>query len=370
MAAETFASLVPGRASRAGWAVRIAAAIPLIALVLLLPGHSDTFAHTSAYAAIFIMVGLAMNILTGYTGQISLGHQAFVGIGALTAANLINTGTTNADGFTFAAGFVAATAAAAVAALLLGAVALRIRGLYLSLLTLVFGTVVADDVFTLGSLNGQDAGVSAYRPGAIYSEYHFYLFTLGLVVLCFYIDVCVRRSKVGRGLVALRENEMAASAFGINVLQYKLIGFMLSGAMAGLAGGALAFWSQEFSDKDFTGGAGFNLALTFVVMVVVGGLGNRVGVTLAAIFFALVSPVSPFLAWVAKETHWLNYYNNNKFYISNAIGAVLLLQTIVLNPGGLGQVARPLSRWFTGHRFSVHDEDDSASWGGGSHVRA
>jgi branched-chain amino acid transport system permease protein len=153
----------------------------------------------------------------------------------------------------------------------------------------------------------------------------------------------------------LRENELGAQAYGVNVMAYKLLGFVISGSMAGLAGGVFAFWTQEFSDKDFTSGAGFSLALTFVAMVVVGGLGNRTGVVIAAAFFALISPTSPMLGSLANATHWGNYYFDHKFYISNTIGAVLLLQTIILNPGGLGQVVAPFTRWFAGHRFTLHD---------------
>ncbi|HET6816292.1 MAG TPA: branched-chain amino acid ABC transporter permease [Mycobacteriales bacterium] len=360
------------RRTRRRLGARTAAALPLLAVVLLLPLHSDGFANIAAYAAIFVMVGLSMNVLTGYTGQISLGHQAFVGLGALTTANLINTGTTAADPFLFGIGMVTAAAASGAAALLLGAVALRIRGLYLALVTLVFGSVFADAIFTLPSLNGQDAGVKAYRPTALSSEYRFYLFALAMVVVCYYVDVCVRRTKVGRGLIALRDNELVASAFGVNVLGYKLLGFTLSGAMAGLAGGVFAFWTQQFSDKDFTAAAGFNLALTFVVMVVVGGLANRGGVIIAAVFFALVSPISPMMGAIAQHTGWLNFYNDHKFYISNVIGAVLLLQTVVLNPGGLGQVIRPFARWFAGHPFTLHDPDGGDGVGAmeGSSVRA
>src|SRR3954447_2117737 len=351
---------------------RAVAAVPLLLLLLAVPAHSADWASYASFASVFVMVGLSMNVLTGYTGQISLGHQAFVGLGALTAANVVSTGIVDADPFTFTIGMFCAAAASAGAALVLGAVALRIRGLYLALVTLVFGSVFADAIFTLPSLNGQDAGVSAYRPTAIASEYRYYLFALAMVLLCVYVDVWVRRTKLGRGLVALRENELVAAANGVNVLGYKLIGFTISGAMAGLAGGVFAFWSQEFSDKDFTAVAGFNLAITFVVMVVVGGLANRAGVIGAAVFFALVSPISPLLQSVASHTGWGTFYGNNKFYISNVIGAALLLQTVVLNPGGLGQVIRPFARWFAGAKFTLHDPDADAGAGAmeGSSVRA
>src|SRR3954447_6416982 len=201
------------RTSGRGLLARGVAALPLLLLVLYLPSVSDDWAAYASFAAVFVMVGLSMNVLTGYTGQISLGHQAFVGLGALTAANVIHTNTTPADPFMFGVGFVLAAAAAGGAAVLLGAVALRIRGLYLALVTLVFGSVLADSIFTLPALNGQDAGVSAYRPTFLAGNYAYYLFTLVLVVICYYVDVCVRRTKVGRGLVSLRENELVASAF-------------------------------------------------------------------------------------------------------------------------------------------------------------
>src|SRR3954451_22768975 len=114
-----------------GRALRVVVLLSFAAFVLLLPSHSDTFGHFAAYAAIFAMVGISMNILVGYTGQISLGQQAFVGVGALTAANVVHTGTNVPDPFTFALGMVAAIAVSAGGALVLGAVALRIRGLYL-----------------------------------------------------------------------------------------------------------------------------------------------------------------------------------------------------------------------------------------------
>lgn len=355
--------------SLTGWLWRGLALLPVLALVFSLPAHSDDWTNDAIYAAIFAMVGLSMNVLVGYTGQISLGQQAFLGIGALTAANVVSTGTTAADPFMFAVGIVTGVLAAAAAAAFLGAIALRIRGLYLALVTLIFGSVTADAIFTIPSLSGQDAGVPAYRPTALQGNFAFYVFAIAMVLVCVYVDVWIRRSKVGRGLIALRDNELVASAFGVNVLGYKLLGFVVSGAMAGLAGGVYAFWSQEFSDKNFTSGAGFNLALIFVVMAVVGGLGSRAGVIAAAAFFALIDPL---FTGFAHHTGWLNWYTGHKQYIQNVVGALLLLQTVIFNPGGLGQVLRPLTQWFSGKPFSLHDDGDAAgaALGGGDSVRA
>lgn len=373
MAVETVGLLgAPPRSRRVSMAGLLARGLVLcgvLGLVLGLPARNDDFAKYATAAAIFAVVGLSMNVLVGYTGQISLGQQAFVGVGALTAANVAQTGTTAADPFGFALGMVLSAAVAGGAALLLGAIALRITGLYLALVTLVFGSVTADAIFVLNSLNGQGAGVPAYRPAPLASNYRYYLFALAIVALVIYVDVWLTRTKAGRGLVALKENELVAQAFGVNVLGYKLLGFALSGAIAGLAGGVFAFWNQAFSDKDFTSLAGFNKALVFIVMVVVGGLGNRVGVIAASVFFALIDPM---LGWVFGKAGAVNYYTDHKYYISSLIGAALLLQTVIFNPGGLGQALRPLTRWLSGKRFSLHDPDDAAGHGGaeGSSVRA
>src|SRR3954447_25651607 len=90
---------------------RVLAAVPLLLLLLLVPAHSADSARYASFPSVFVMVGLSMNVLTGYTGQISLGHQAFVGLGALTAANVIHTNTTAADPFMFGVGFVLAAVA-------------------------------------------------------------------------------------------------------------------------------------------------------------------------------------------------------------------------------------------------------------------
>jgi branched-chain amino acid transport system permease protein len=341
--------------------------LAILAAMLLIPLLKDAYPQRATNAVIFAIIGLSMNVLVGYTGQISLGQQAFVGAGALTAANIVGSGANASDPFSFGVAIVAGAAVAGAGALVLGFIALRITGLYLALVTLVVGSVTANAIFTLNSLNGHGAGVTASRPSTIASDYRFYLFALAIAALVIYVDVWITRTKVGRGLVAQRDDELVAQAFGINVLGYKLLGFTLSGVMAGLAGGLYAFWNRSFSDKDFTSTIGFNKALIFVVMVVVGGLGSRTGVIIASAFFALLDPI---LDTLSTWTGWNNYYFDHKFYISSLIGATLLLQTVVMNPGGLGQVTRPLTRWLAGGRFTFHDPDGTHATAGSANVRA
>jgi branched-chain amino acid transport system permease protein len=336
-----------------GWVARAVIWIGVAYLVLVLPGQVGGEAPLDAsLAAIYVVVGLSLHILIGYTGQISLGHQAFVGTGSLVAANVAATGTQHpAEPLHFAISLIASAAAGGLAAVLLGAVALRITGLYLALVTLVFGSVAANAIFSISSLNGHETGVTALRPSALPTDYKFYLFCLVIVGLVVYVDIQLAGSKTGRALAALQENELVAQAFAVNVVKFKLIAFALSGMFAGLAGALYTFRVQSFSDKNFSGTAGFNLAPIFVVMVVVGGLGSRAGVIVASAFFGLIDVL---LDLVIKHTPAAQYYQDHKQYVSGLIGALLLLQTVILNPRGLGQVVDPVARWLRGQRFDMH----------------
>ena len=329
---------------------------------LLAPMLTIDFAQACSLAAIYAIVGLSLNIIIGYTGQLSLGHQGFLGLGALTAANVVYQAN-----LPFAVGLVTAVATSTAAAVLIGLVALRITGLYLSLITLVFGVTIASSLLSLGSFTRHGSGVPANRPQLVQSNARYYLLCLLFLLLVYLIDVRLTRSKTGRALLAIKENERVAEAFGIAVVRYKLIAFALSGAIAGLAGGLFAFRTQSYSPQDFTE-TGLALALLFVVMVVVGGLGDRLGVLVAGAFFALLSYL---LDRLFLDVHWFRhlaeqipvikgYYGTNKGAMAGLLGALLLLQTLIFNPAGLGGQLKPFSRWLAGKKFTLHDESAGA----------
>ncbi|MDQ1713585.1 MAG: branched-chain amino acid transport system permease protein, partial [Frankiaceae bacterium] len=266
-----------------GILVRVVVAVLLAYFVGWAAAHSREWTPLAIVAAVFAMVGLSLNILIGYTGQLSLGHQGFLGAGACAAA-FVQT-KMHAP---FAVAVLSAVAVGALFALVLGFVALRIRGLYLALITLVFGLTLSSSLFLVPALTGGGAGQKADRPAFLQENTNFYWFCLALVLVVLYLDSRLLASKAGRALLAIKENERVAEAFGIGVTAYKLLAFGLSGAIAGLAGGLFAFRSQTYAAQDFTE-TGLSLALLFVVMVVVGGLGNRVGVVIAGSFFALLN---------------------------------------------------------------------------------
>lgn len=341
---ERAESLMPilqeGRPDARGWLARRAvfAGIWLL-LILLTISVPETQASWISLGVIYAIVGLSINVLIGYAGQVSLGHAAFVGVGAFTSALL-----TTKSGLPFGLAVVLAMGTGAFAAILLGMVALRLRGLYLALITLAYGEVTTDSIFGIPALTGGGAGVAAPRPAGFAGNVAFALLTLVFLATVLYVDNRYIKSKAGRAIFAIRENEIAAASFGINVMAYKLMAFVFSGAIAGLAGALLAHRTGFIAPKDFT----FQLSLTFVLMTAVGGLGSRAGIFIGSAFFAIF-PLA------------FNRFTN---YTIGA-GALLLLLTLTMFPGGIGQQIRPVTDWLSGKRFSFKGENAGIHTGGG-----
>jgi ABC-type branched-subunit amino acid transport system permease subunit len=176
----------------------------------------------------------------------------------------------------------------------------------------------------------------------------------------------------------MREDELAAEAMGVSTIKYKLLAFGICGAIAGLAGGVYVFQLEQFSSQNFQGLVGINLALLFVVMVIVGGAGNRAGVLVAAAFFGVLNTILDFVfrhgESVLSHVPLLSgyYQADSKAAVAGVLSAALLLQTLIFNPGGIGQVIAPLTRWLGGRPFTLHDPDTDTGLAPveGSSVRA
>ncbi len=353
MTAGTYDARLPARPSVLGLLPRAVAWLALAGVVAVCAGTGDTVASYAAQAAIFVIVGLSLNIIIGYTGQLSLGHQGLVGSGALLAAY-----TSTAHDAPFVVALVFGALAGAICALVVGFVALRISGLYLSLVTLVFGVTLQQSLFEVRALTGGGAGEPADRPSMLLSNSRFFLVCAALAIGTVYLDYRLTRSKAGRAMFAIKADERVAASMGINVVGYKLFAFVLSGLLAGLAGGAYAFWSQQFTGSDYS----FNLAILFVLMTVVGGAGSRAGVIVGSVFFALLQSLLPTLRPYKWFAHLFptDTASNILQFGPGFVGAVLLLLTLTLNPGGIAQQIAPAVRWLTGGRFKEADHATGA----------
>jgi branched-chain amino acid transport system permease protein len=346
------------RPGRAGVAARVVAASGLAAAVLTLPLLLETTQDLwLALGAIYAIIGLSVNLITGHAGQISLGHQAFVGIGAFTAAFIVRTvGGFQTDPVTglvlapevvgtvdFWIGLVAAGATGAVMAVLLGTVALRIRGLYLALITLSFGLMAETTIFNWRAFTGGGAGAAAPRPAAFTSNQAYAYVCLAILAVFLFVDWRLVRSRAGRAMVAFRADERIASTIGINVTAYKLLAFGCAGFLAGVAGALFGHWNQAVQALDFD----LRTALVWVLMAVVGGLGSRAGVVIGSAFFA----VFPLYLSAAAGGATVTIPGLGEVLIqtlSPLLGAFLLLLTITLYPGGIGQQLLPFRRWLAG----------------------
>jgi len=255
----------------------------LIVLVLLLPTLvSGQYVDLAAQSAIAVVGALALNILTGYAGQLSLGHAALLGVGGFA------TGIAATEvGVPWPLDIAVAMVAGAVVGFVLGLPALRLRGLYL-----VLATVAAHFIAVYAFSHYQSSrsgivgltGMTLDRPAIGTFEFNtptrwYYLLVAVAAVVALY-NVNVLRTRPGRAWIAIRDRDLVASALGIAVVRYKLTAFVLSSSLAALAGSLLVYYNGSVSAESYT----LNLAITYLVMVIVGGLGSTAGAIVGAIF--------------------------------------------------------------------------------------
>ncbi len=290
---------------------RVGVGVGIVVLALpFVAEPADTANATTAL--IYALVGLSLLLLTGWAGLISLGQFAFATVGGFTVALVGGRWGLPAPLALIAAGVVGATAAVAV-----GLPALRIRGLQLAVTSLAFA-LVTSNVLLSQRYGGQLLPKTLDRPNLFglstdgeRAYYYLCLAVVGLVVLSL---VGLRRSRTGRALVALRDNDRAAEAFGINLIRARLETFAIAGFIAALAGGLFAYQQGGVSVGDFP----VELSITLFLMVIIGGLGSVSGPVLGAIVVGFLTP--------------------RLGGASSLITAVLVLLVLLFAEGGLAQV--------------------------------
>jgi branched-chain amino acid transport system permease protein len=252
----------------------------LAAVALFIPflvSTSDTFLFS--LIVVYAIVGLSLLVLTGWTGQISLGQFGFAGLGGATTAVLYQT-----HGWNFLLAMVAGVLVGAIAALIIGLPALRISGPFLAVTTLAFGVsmwaYVLNPQYLPWFVTSQVTRPTIFGHDWLASDKGMYYFALIAFFLVLMSVRSLRRSRTGRALLAVRDNEAAAKAATLNVARTKLIGFLISGAIAGFAGAIYVIGVKSVNQGSFT--PGVNIAL--FSMVVIGGLGSLPGVVLGAIY--------------------------------------------------------------------------------------
>jgi branched-chain amino acid transport system permease protein len=269
--------MLAGRRHYVGYGVLLAAIVVLPLVV------SDFRASQLALVGVFAIVLLGLQILTGYTGQISLGHGGFMAIGAYVTA-ILSTTYGVYDLLTIPLGGVAA----GIVGFLFGFPALRLAGVYLALATFALAVIVPSVAVALGDRAGGTAGIILDLPtspiGALSPDRWLYYVTWTIAVALFVAAVLFVRGRRGRALKAIRENELAAVSAGVNLTHYKTLAFGVSAFYAGVAGSLYAILNFIVAPGTFP----ITLSILLLAGLVIGGAGSFLGVIAGAAFVQFV----------------------------------------------------------------------------------
>lgn len=277
---QTYAELVALIDSPPVWLWSVVLVLALIAAPYAL----------NAYALSFLMIilitatgALGLNILTGYTGLISLGHVGFLVTGAYAYAVLVSK-----YHMPSLVGFLGAGIVPALASLIVGAPSLRLRGLYLAITTLAFSFIINTVILEMRWLTNGARGIAVQRPEifgiSFESDAAFTHLCLAVAILTLFATLNIRRSRVGRAFVAIRDNDTAARVMGINLHSYKLFAFVTSAFITGIAGALYGMYLSFVSVEGFP----FLLSIEALAILIVGGLGSALGAVLGTVLIVLL----------------------------------------------------------------------------------
>ncbi len=298
------------------------------------------YIHTGIMIGIMVMLAVGLNLLFGYTGQISLAHSSFYAIGAY-ASSLLEVHT----GLSFWCSTPIGVILAVLVAILIGIPTLRLKDTYLALATLAFCLVTTLFLVNAKWLTNGSEGVLGIRAPTFFGYpvrgVSFYYLVMALAVIVFVVIRNLVHSRLGIALETIRENEDASASLGVNVLYYKVMVFAIAGALAALAGSLYAHLALFVSPESF----GLPLSIEVLVIIVIGGLASMPGSAIGAVVMTLL----PEVLYSFEEYRLLVY-------------GVILLLMILFAPKGVVGLLDSLSRLISGRfgRPGVRENGDDA----------
>jgi branched-chain amino acid transport system permease protein len=272
----------------------------------------DYISHLALNGGIFIILAVSLNLINGIAGQFSLGHAGFWAVGAYTAAafavyvplplpNFLNLLISCGVGFS----------AASIAGLVIGVPCLRLRGDYLAIATLGFGEIIRIIIINMDSVGGPRGFTDIPHWSNIYWVYFW-------VVVTIILKTNLLRGSHGRAIISIREDEIAAESMGINTFKYKTLAFVIGAGFAGLAGALYAHATQFLHPSGFT----FMWSVTFLLMVILGGLGSITGSVIGAVVLTVLPEVLRMMGETVSQWRMVIY-------------SLLLILLMLLRPNGL-----------------------------------
>lgn len=252
-------------------------------------GVPPYYARVIMLAGINIILAVSLNLITGFTGQFSIGHAGFMAVGAYSSAYLTvyyaqgwerslsgMVGGTLAHALIFLLAIFVGAVVAALAGLIVGIPSLRLRGDYLAIVTLGFAEIIRIVILNIDKVGG--------ATGFTVPAYTNFLWVGTFAVITIVIVYNIVHSDIGRALVSIREDELAAEAMGINTTRYKVLAFVISSALAGMAGVLFGHYTSFLSTNDFQ----FIRSFEIIIMIVLGGMGSLTGSVLGAIVITIM----------------------------------------------------------------------------------
>ncbi len=324
----------------ARWSVAAILALAFLVVPLVL---SEYYLSIINLVSIAIVGALGLNILVGYTGQVSIGHGAFMSVGAYTAANLAVR-----LGAPFWVSLPLGGLMAAAVGAVVGIPSLRIKGLYLAIATLAGQLIIEWTINHVTWISGGvQASIEVPRPSLfgvqISSQRGMYFFLLVFVVLAIVGVMNLMRTRVGRAFVAIRDQDIAAEIIGINIFRYKLLSFAISSFYAGVTGVLYTYYLGIANYEQYQ----ITTSIDYLAMIIIGGLGSVQGAVFGAIFVTLLpivirTSMETFGGLLFSSGALLNIIPNLRLIVFG----LLIIVFLIVEPEGLNRLWRNIRSYF------------------------
>ena len=303
-------------------------------VLIILPFVLDYWTRNTSWlifansSIITIIAVLGLNITSGMAGQVNLGHSAFVMTGGFTTAVLIKSA-----GWPMLAALPVAVLFTGLVALVVAIPSIRLKGFYVAVVTLAFFHI-AQFAITRFDITGGMHGLTGISPPAIgglvlkTSNYiGWFYFLMSLLILCIIVSVNIKRSRLGRAFIAVRDNHIAAASLGINVPWVKLRAFFIGGLFAGLAGGLLASSINVIRVDQFT----FWESVWYLGMIIIGGAGSTAGAIMGVVFLLLIEEIMGIIG----SAGWIPGDVSTPVFITYIIYGLIIILFVSFKPNGL-----------------------------------
>ncbi|MBC9073053.1 branched-chain amino acid ABC transporter permease [Thauera sp. CAU 1555] len=306
--------------------------------LLVFPFMADEYwLYLACLVAVNIASATGLNILTGYTGLVSLGQAAFMGVGAYTVAAL-----EQQFGSPVLLNLLAAGAVAMLAGVVVGLPSLRVKGLYLAIATIAASVILHFVFANWHSVTGGHAGITVppaeFFGVALDTSFRLYWLFVPLTLLMLLGAANLFRTRIGRAFIAIRDRDISAEVLGIPLLRYKLLSFGLSSFYAGVAGGMWAYFFRVVTPESFP----LIMSIFFLAAVIVGGMGTILGGVLGATFMTMVPEA------LKLVVGWLPFADATLALspVRTIVFGALIVGFLVFEPLGLQEIWRRIRRFF------------------------